>query len=533
MMITEDEISKAVIYGRKSREDADSLEGQIAACKQWAEAKGITDYDIFIDEGDASSEDWFRPEFQKMLKNINFGLYDAVIAVDQFRIGRTDDFSKFMDMLVENDCFFGSVEAGKFYDFENETDVMVSDVMTGIGKFQLSQIKKKLKRGTIQSAQKGNWLGKKAPVGYYYDRTTKRLKKSTNAFIIREMFELYMNGLSTNDIAFKFNHEENKKVEYIEKGIIKYMNWSSAGISRMLNNPVYVGHSLYGKTTQKKRTNEKGLKKRKTLKTNDSEQILVKNTHKGIVSSEEWDKVQALLKKRNSRSVALKIGKHTFSGFIHCSECKAVHSFQTSKGRKKRITTCQTRTYSDDLTSYTVCKNGGCNLDVFEDKFYAAFGERVKQLENYLDLIKNHDSNSLDHKMKKEALKVAKETKIKQLKKKADKITDNIEDCLYDDEKEALKKIEVKEIRIQIKELTEQIESYLEEQNDSELNQIEKIINNMKNFFTNKDNPLMTETEKNEILSEFIELIIYTKLDNEVHIKVIWKPEINDILEEN
>ena len=120
-MITEDEISKAVIYGRKSREDADSLEGQIAACKQWAEAKGITDYDIFIDEGDASSEDWFRPEFQKMLKNINFGLYDAVIAVDQFRIGRTDDFSKFMDMLVENDCFFGSVEAGKFYDFEKSS----------------------------------------------------------------------------------------------------------------------------------------------------------------------------------------------------------------------------------------------------------------------------------------------------------------------------------------------------------------------------------------------------------------------------
>ena len=36
----------------------------------------------------------FRLEFQKMLKNINFGLYDAVIAVDQFRIGRTDDFSK-------------------------------------------------------------------------------------------------------------------------------------------------------------------------------------------------------------------------------------------------------------------------------------------------------------------------------------------------------------------------------------------------------------------------------------------------------
>ena len=40
-MITEDEISKAVIYGRKSREDADSLEGQIGAVSNGQKQKEL------------------------------------------------------------------------------------------------------------------------------------------------------------------------------------------------------------------------------------------------------------------------------------------------------------------------------------------------------------------------------------------------------------------------------------------------------------------------------------------------------------
>lgn len=337
MIKTREDILKAVIYGRKSRDDQDSLEGQIEACKQWAEANGIVDYDIFIDQGDASSEDWNRPQFQAMLKNVKLGLYDAVIAVDQFRICRTDEFPNFRDILIENKCVFGSIEAGRFYNYEDETDEMVSDVMTGIGKFQLAQIKKKLKRGTIQSALKGNYLGKKAPVGYFYDRTTKRLKQAANAFIIRDMFESYINGLSTNDIAFKFNNDEKYQVEYIEKGIVKHMNWSSAGVSRMLNNIVYLGHSLYGKTTQPKVKDEKGIRKRTTKKTNEDDQILIKNTHKGIVTQEEWNTVQAILKKRNVRSAPLKIGKHTFSGLISCSECTGIHSFQKSRGKNNEF----------------------------------------------------------------------------------------------------------------------------------------------------------------------------------------------------
>ena len=521
---------KAVLYGRKSRDDISSLEGQIEACKQWAEAHGIYDYDIFIDEGDASSEDWNRPKLQEMLKNIKLGLYDAVIAVDQFRICRTDDFPKFRDILVENKCVFGSVEASRFYNYEDETDEMVSDVMTGIGKFQLAQIKKKLKRGTIQSALKGNYLGKKAPVGYYYDRGTKRLKKSANAYIIRDMFTSYMEGMSTNDIAFKFNNNEKYQVEYIEKGIIKYMKWSSAGISRMLNNIVYLGHSLYGKTTQPKLTDEKGTRKRTTKKTSEEDQILVKDTHKPLVTQEEWNTVQAILKKRNVRSTPLKIGKHTFSGLISCSECTGIHTFQKSRGKKQRISSCQTRSYSDDLSSYSVCINKGCNLENFEIVFYAAFGERINQLERYLYLINNDENSAAQQQKKQEALKSVKEKQIADLKKTSSTIKGNLEANIYDDDEIQGKRDRVVELKNQIKKLSDEVEAFETAVDESEVNQVETVLDKMKNFFINKDNPLMTEKEKNEILSEFVEKIIYDKTGTDIQLYIVWKPEINEVL---
>lgn len=152
------------------------------------------------------------------------------------------------------------------------------------------------------------------------------------------MFKLYLEGMSTKDIAFKFDHEN----VVTSIGLI----WTPAGVSRTLNNPVYAGHLLYGKTTQKKVNG-----KRVTKKTKKEEQILVENTHEALIFQEDWEQVQVIKEKRNSRPPSLKLGKHKFSGLIVCGICGGVQSFQTSRGNKKRISSCQTRHYNEDIVS--------------------------------------------------------------------------------------------------------------------------------------------------------------------------------------
>lgn len=521
-------LKKAIIYGRKSRDDQQSLEGQIQECIDWCLKNGITDYKIFKDEGNASSEDWDREGLQNMLAEIqdpaDGNLYDVVVTVEQFRICRTDDFPKFREILVDTGVFFAQTESDKLYNYTREEDVLISGIMQELGKFFLAQTKKKLKRGMIQSAKRGNYVGKKAPAGYDYDPDTKKLVKNKYAPIMRELFEMYLAGMSTQEIAYSMTHD-NIEIPYKVKGVEKFMNWSSANLSRILNNKVYAGFSIYGKTTQGK---NRKTKKRETIKNDVSKQI-IRKTHEGIVTLEEWDRIQAIKLKRNSRPISLKLAKHTFSGFIRCGICGSTHSFQTNnKNGKKRITSCQTRTYSEDLITYKLCKTSGSNLEDFNQLFYAAFGRKIQKLNDHVDLIKSAEvSNDQRAENKKELIK-KKEKMITQLTTTVNNIQRGFELGIYEGQ-ELEKANEIKKLKSNIKIHENEIEEIKAEKANNEADHLGEILTNMNRFVTGKDNPNIDEREMNEILSEFIETILYRKENGEITIDIIWKAELKEI----
>ena len=52
----------------------------------------------------------------------------------------------------------------------------------------------------------------------------------------------------------------------------------------------------------------------------------------------------------------------------------------------------------------------------------------------------------------------------------------------------------------------------------------------MKKFLSGKDNAFMREEEKNDILNDFLEAIVYTKVDKEIKLKAVWKDGIDEII---
>ena len=518
----------AAIYGRKSREKADTLESQINACIQWCERNNV-EYEIFSEEGSASSEDWHRPKLQEMISRLKGLEFDLVVVTEQTRICRDDMFPIFKQVMLDNQILFVTADNNSIFDFSNPDDELKSDILQAVGKNELSRTKIRLKRGMVQSAKKGNWVGKKTPIGYDYDKKTKRLKQNKDAEVIKNIFELYMKGMSTKDIAYKFKME-NVKTE-------KEMIWTPAGISRLLNNVVYVGHSLYGRTEQKYLRDEHGskTKKRKTLKTDEEKQILEENTHEGIVNQEEWDLVQSIKDKRNSRPPSLKLAKHPFSGLIVCADCGAVHSFQSSRGGKKRISSCQTRNYID-LENYTVCENSGSNLEPFEQLFFAWLSKEALKLEKYVDLIESANISKEALEKKKAAAKAAKEKQIEQFKKKANKINSLIEEEYYDEEDEPKKKAEVKQLKSFIKQLENEIKEADAEEAKDEANQAKKILNKMKKIMMGKIEGNITGQEANELLCDFINKIKYKTIgkgkSKEIKIQVFLKSDVQEIMNE-
>jgi DNA invertase Pin-like site-specific DNA recombinase len=520
-------IDNAFLYGRKSREDEETLESQMNANRGWANANKVEILKEFVEEGSSSSEDWDRKELQDMIEEIEKNPPDAIIVTEQARICRSDDFPKFREILQDLKVLFVETDYNQVYDYNNANDEFTSDILTAVNKKDLKSIKAKLKRGTRESAKKGNYVGKKPPVGYDYDRRTKRLVRNEHAPIIREMFERYMSGWSTQDIAYQMTHD-NILITYEEKGTIKKMVWTSATISRLLNNVHYAGHSLYGKTSQKK---NRKTKKRETKETKEEDQILVKNTHweEAIVTAEEWDRIQEIKSKRNSRPPALKLAKHTFSGFIRCRTCGSIHSFQTNnKNGKKRISSCQTRTYSDDLSSYEVCKNSGANLEAFEILFYAPFKQKIERLQDHIELIKSAqipDDQRIELKEKDIRAKIK---MISQLNTQVNNIQKGFELGIYEGQ-EVEKANEIKKKKRDIELLEREIKDLKAEKNESQADHFDSILDNMKKFFSGKENPKISERELNEILQEVIEAILYKKEGREIEIDIVWKKDLQGI----
>jgi DNA invertase Pin-like site-specific DNA recombinase len=486
------------VYVRKSREEEteDTLQRQEAVltdlCKrnQW-------NYDVYKEVG--SSQELGRTELQKMLARVKLFHYDAVVSADQDRLSRNvGHLDQIKQILVNAGCLF--VTPSRIYDFKKEDDDFISDIQSVLSKQEYQKIKARLIRGSRQSARDGNYLGKKSPIGYKYNRDTKRLELSEDAPVIEKMFQLYLEGMSTKDIAYKFANEE------VETTV--NMIWTPAGVARLLSNIVYAGHSLYGRTIDK-RVNGKRIRERN----DESEQILVKNTHPPIVSPELFEKVQQVKQNRNSRPPALKLGKRKFSGLIRCGICGGVHSFQTSRYKRKRISSCQTRTYNGD--SYKVCPNKGANLSEFEKLFYEYFRSYVNELEAYADIIRENGlGDAPDY-----------EQEIESKQKQITKLNNNIKRVqqafLAEIFTQEEAREQIQEIKQQIKTLEEQLSELKEQGNVTELDRVEMTISKMKRFLTHGDK--MSERDANTILLEIIETIVYTKTDDGMTLKIIMK----------
>ena len=142
---------------------------------EWAEENDI-EYEIFAEEGTQSSEDWNRPKLQEMLKKVENLEYNYVIVSESSRISRTEDFSIFKKIMKETGTILLEADTRTSTNFLDRNDAVKSGIQQVFNEYELDLAKTRLKRGTVQSAKKGNWVAKKAPIGYVYDHNTKTIK---------------------------------------------------------------------------------------------------------------------------------------------------------------------------------------------------------------------------------------------------------------------------------------------------------------------------------------------------------------------
>jgi DNA invertase Pin-like site-specific DNA recombinase len=182
--------NRVAIYARKSVESdkGDSINNQINKCKNIIKGKAkegeeftITEYK---DEG-YTGANTFRPDFQRLLRDIDNGKIDTLICYRLDRITRSvADFSDIDKRLRKHDVNFISIS-------ENfDTSTPMGKAMLGIvivfAQLERETISERITGNMYEMAKTERWVSGEAPFGYKRERfEVAGTKKKQTRLVIR------------------------------------------------------------------------------------------------------------------------------------------------------------------------------------------------------------------------------------------------------------------------------------------------------------------------------------------------------------
>ncbi|MBS6763618.1 MAG: recombinase family protein [Clostridium sp.] len=321
------------LYARLSQEDtldgdSNSIVNQKAVLSKYAADNGFTNPVFFIDDG-VSGVTFDRPNFNRMIAEIEAGNVGTVIVKDMSRLGR--DYLKvgyyteifFVERDVRYIAINDGVDSAKgdndFTPFRN----LFND-------FYAKDTSKKVRAIKKAQGMAGEHLTK-PPYGYKVDPADKKkwIVDEEAAAVVKRIFNLCIAGKGPMQIAkiLKTDKILTTKAYYAkQKGKLlpdNPYNWNENSIVGILERMDYCGHTVNFKSYSKSHK----LKKR--IPTTKEQQAIFCNTHEAIVEEAVFERVQELRANKRRPTKAERQG--LFSGLVYCADCGSKLHFATCK----------------------------------------------------------------------------------------------------------------------------------------------------------------------------------------------------------
>lgn len=338
-MKTTTKLYRAALYMRLSKDDdgvseSSSIGTQRKMLRSFAEENGFLIHDEYIDDG-FSGTNFDRPDFQRMIQDIEAGYVNLVIVKDLSRLGREYIMTgQYTEMYFpEHNVRFIAINDG--CDSINPYND-IAPFKHVINEMYARDTSKKIRSAFKTKMKEGAYIGNFAPYGYRKDPADKNhlLIDYDVAPVVQEMFYMAENGSAPSQIAQTFNQRgiatpavyRCEKHPYLDVDhYSQRKEWTSAMVCKMLKNIVYLGHIAQGKTTKV------SFKSKITLQNQRDEWYIVENTHEPLISQETFDIVRNRCVSR--KNAPTKGFKNVFSGIAKCMDCQ--RNMSTSGTRKK------------------------------------------------------------------------------------------------------------------------------------------------------------------------------------------------------
>lgn len=331
---TENRIYRAAIYVRLSKEDgdkeeSDSIVNQKDLIKSYlSDKQDITACMECVDDG-YSGADFERPNFRRMMKEIEAGNIDCVIVKDLSRFGRNFvEAGRYIDQIFPAlGIRFIAVNDG--FDSMNgrtSSDRILIPFKNLINDAYCRDISIKIRSQLEIKRKKGDFIGSFAVYGYLKDPDDrhKLVVDDYAAGVVRDIFKWKLEGASQQRIADRLNGcGELSPMEYKRFCGLNYQSgfqlnprakWSAVAVGRILRNEFYIGTLVQGKRTTPNH------KVKKTVQKPSREWVRVENSHTPIIDREDFYAVERLLL-QDMRVAPEEETVYLFSGLLFCADC--------------------------------------------------------------------------------------------------------------------------------------------------------------------------------------------------------------------
>ena len=288
-------------------------------------------FDTYIDNG-LTGTNFNRPNFQRMLTDIESGKISCVIVKDLSRLGRNAiDTGYYIEQyFVQHKIRFIAVNDNfDTSDKSSSRNGIILPLKNMVNEAYALDIGKKIRSAAHQAMLDGDYIGARAPFGYKKspDNCHKLIVDEETAPIVRRIFEWFAEGDGLNTIAVRLNETGaitssvyKSQTSEVEKRYKQNRNWTTFTVAHILDNPVYTGDMVQGKS----KTIE-----HKQQDAPPEDYIIVRNTHEAIVSHELFEKVKQLRSAVREEYKSKPINAYSeniFKGLVFCPHCgKPLH----------------------------------------------------------------------------------------------------------------------------------------------------------------------------------------------------------------
>jgi DNA invertase Pin-like site-specific DNA recombinase/ssDNA-binding Zn-finger/Zn-ribbon topoisomerase 1 len=323
---------KIAAYLRLSSDDGDKTESnsignQRNIIKQFINNNEFnSSVNYYIDDG-YSGTTFERPDFNKMLNDIKDNKINCIIVKDLSRLGRNYiEVGKYIDEIFPsyNIRFIAINDNVDTYKDPKSTSNVIVPFKNLMNDEYARDISNKVRSVLDNKKEQGKFIGSYAPYGYQRDPNDKYkfIIDKEPAKVIKKIFSMILSGKSKKEIVNELNSLQipTPRVYKLESGITNYeikdstKLWNCKKLDEILKNKTYTGDLIQG--VRRKVSH----KVHKNNRVNNEEWIISPNHHKGIISLEDFNKVQELLYERNIR-INNKNNYDVFSGYLRCSKC--------------------------------------------------------------------------------------------------------------------------------------------------------------------------------------------------------------------